>query len=235
MARDASQNSTRPPSRVQILIIARFLVAITCVAALIGLEGGRIFSSPHFKYAYFLLLVVCIADLLYLPLFRWIRSTFTQGLIQAAVDLLAVTALVYLHDGVHSPFVVLYFGAALTGAVCFSQVGAALYGVLSAGFLLGIGTLFHAADRFGWSLIFASAETLEAHRIFQKVAGSAVLPALGLVGVAVLASRLVATTSRERVLMEEILHGMGDGVVTVDGGGNIVFINPMARELLSLP
>ncbi|MHC5079407.1 MAG: two-component system sensor histidine kinase NtrB [Planctomycetota bacterium] len=235
MARDPSDSPIPEQRRLPILLVARFLVAIACVTALIALEGGQIISSPRYKYAYFLLLLVCVADLFYIPLFRTVRTPLKQGLIQAVVDLLAVTALVYLNEGVFSPFVLLYFGPAVVSAVYFSTLGAILFGAVSVGLLLGIAALFHGAFHYDWILPLVSRDTLELHKVFPKVAGETVLPAVGILGVAVLASRLVTISSRERVVMEEILHGMGDGVVTVDGQEKIVFINPAARDLLSLP
>ena len=227
--------SSRGSPRLGVLLVARFLVAIACVAVLLALEGGEIFSSPRFKYAYFLLLIVCVSDLLYIPLFRRLDRPPLQAGLQAVVDLLAVTALVYLTGGVYSPFALLYFGAVVAVSSFFAAPGALLFGAFSAGLLLGVGALFHAAFRFGWPLGLVSPQTLKDHAPFGDVAGATVLPALGFLGVAFLASRLAATASRERVVMEEVLQGMGDGVATVDPLGRIVFINPAARALLDLP
>jgi len=234
MANRPDETPAAEQRRLRILLAARFLLAIAVVAALIALEGGSLLSSARFKYAYFILLVVCAADLLYVPLFRRLRSPLLQGGLQSALDVVAATALVYLSGGVNSPFVVLYFAVVVAGALYLPPLGALLFGTLCALLFLGIGFLFHGAAVAGTELPLVSGEALREHTSLQEVAGAVVLPALGFLGVGFLASRLVASSARERVVMEEILQGMEDGVVTVDDQGRIVFINPAARKMLGL-
>ena len=52
--------------------------------------------------------------------------------------------------------------------------------------------------------------------------------------VALLAGRLAAEVRRVRILNDEILQTMGDGVITVDRDGRVAFVNRPARRLLGL-
>ena len=221
--------------RLGIAQAVRFLVAIACIAALIALEGGQVFSSTKFKFAYLLLLSVCVAGLLYFPIARGSRRPALHAALEGVADLAAVTALVYLSGGMNSPFAVLYLGAVLAFSVFFPTPAATAFGAVSAVLYFGVGVLFHVAALNETELWMVSQTVIRDHGALSDVMGAGVLPALGFLGVAVLSSRFAASSAREKVVMEEILHGMEDGVATVDQQGKIAFINTAARKLLNLP
>lgn len=78
----------------------RLVLAVAGIAIVLLQESGRMTPRP----ALILLLGVCALDILYLAVLRLVRAVYEFTLIQIAVDILLVSALVYLTGCVKSNF-----------------------------------------------------------------------------------------------------------------------------------
>jgi PAS domain S-box-containing protein len=94
--------------------------------------------------------------------------------------------------------------------------------------------LYFFGSHHGWPLPFIKAEFLQNYRLkFNYMLAFLVAEAVGLHFVALLGGMLIKSMSQFKVLYEEILRHMGEGLIALDRQNRIIFINNNARKLLS--
>jgi two-component system, NtrC family, sensor histidine kinase PilS len=154
-----------------------------------------------------------------------LRPTFLY--LQSIFDLLLVTAVVHVTNGSTSQFSALYILVIATASLLLPVGGGLL--------IAALGNVLYVADA-----MLISGTSLEAAvwiqlAVFAMVAlGSAYLAAqLQRVGEG--KDQLVAELQAARLQADEILRNIRSGVITVDSSGRLLFANPMAEQLLSLP
>ncbi len=234
--------------KLRTLVLVRLAVAIGILGTLLaaelgwGEERGRELVSPAVPYAYYLypfLLGLIAADGLWWALLRAaVGCGRLAAVTQLAVDLVAVTGIVTCTGGEGSRFVVLFFGPVLAASLLLPflwGLGAAL---LSGGLLAGVAWLYH------WAATAVPLRTLPLLGIVVErsqatwglaLLGSLLLATASFLGVAVLGGTLATRLSRVRVLLDEVLQNLGEGVVAVDSLGRIAFVNREAARLLGAP
>lgn len=227
--------------RLNLLMFGRLLFALLGGAAILIIHAG--FEKLPFKPwpVYTVLTFAAFMNLVFLVVAR-ARSAYgigpgfaDQTWTQLLIDVLTVTALVYL-TGIGQIFTYLYFAIVISAAVTISGRGALLFASMSTILLAMVSFLFGAAES-GAQLPF-----IEEDRALEIALSAQVrflLPYLFSFGlslhlVAALAGYLVDTARRLRILHEEVLENLTDGVVAVDRTGAVGFVNDAAREYLGL-
>ncbi len=151
-------------------------------------------------------------------------DNFVYG--QIILDALLVTAVVHLTGGADSTFAFLYILVIASGALLLPLPGGVLVGVLA--------TILYLADVF-----FLLPETFRIGVLLQMGLFAAVAVVTGLLGDRVRRANL-AVGRMESALRQlqldtgDILANIGTGVMTVDAGGRLVYLNPAGESLLGL-
>lgn len=149
--------------------------------------------------------------------------------LQAAFDMLLVTAVIHVTNGNNSPFSALYILVIATASLLVPAGGGLLIAALG--------------------LVFYFADVLLFFRTPADTIGPGVWLQLSIFAIVALCVRYVSAELREsgerkhvlvaaleqtRLQAEDILHNIRSGVVTVDATGRLIFANPMAENLLGV-
>jgi two-component system, NtrC family, sensor histidine kinase PilS len=151
-----------------------------------------------------------------------LQTTFFY--LQSIFDLLLVTAVVHVTNGSTSQFAALYI-LIIAAASLLLPVGGGLL-------IAALGNVLYVAD----TVLISGASLTPAVwlqlAVFATVAlGSAYLGAqLQRAGAG--KERLVAQLQAARLQADEILRNIRSGVITVDSGGRLLYVNPTAEQLL---
>ena len=168
----------------------------------------------------------------------WQRTPALFAVIQITIDLLVETLLIYLTGGILSIFVSLYFCSIVASGMLISPHSSFICASFTTIGISGVAFIYFTAalnsvplpifsERFSYNylshneLLFAKAYLFAQGVAFYLVA--------------FLTNRLSIALSRARILHEEILQNLGDGVLVIDTKQNLLFINPRAQEILGLP
>lgn len=190
-------------------------------------------DQPLEDSAKFLLASVTFAATLLMTAASLIYGRFTSGprrptfyYLQTSFDLLLVTAVVHLtRDSIAgtSQFAALYILVIATASLLLPAGGALLVALL--------GNVLYVADSFFTIDASFSAAVWLQLGVFAFVAlGSAYLSGkLQEVG-----AGTEAELAHVRLQAADILFNIRSGVLTVDGGGNLLYANPMAEQLLGV-
>jgi len=152
---------------------------------------------------------------------------------QVAVDILAVSALIYLTGGVNSAFLFLPFACVLTAAVVLGGYASLAYASAATVLLAGISTAYSLA---GLGLVrlpgvtpsWLAASKTSPPRTLAAVVGLGV----ALHVVAFLGGYLSSRLRRETHLKEEILAAIAEGLIVADANRRVIYVNAEAVDLL---
>jgi len=166
------------------------------------------------------------------------RSLRTLAYVQAAGDILAITALIQYTGGIDSVFVMLY-GVAIAAA----SGGVRMRGCLILG--LAASAVYAGLIAFHWHVGGALAAAGAGEAVGATVRDAALVVYLVSMRAAVVlmiallsgyASERAETHGHElrrlRVFTDDILSNMTSGLATVDGDGSVTYLNPAGEELL---
>ncbi len=216
----------RLESRLKWLMSIRLLAALACLFAILLFEP----ASPGPQYV--VLTFACVVNLAYLVAARLGAGPRPLAIIQLAMDVALVTALVYL-GGPHRFYVVGYFAAVIGAAAVMGSRAALSIAIQSAVCLAGVAVLYYAYGDEGLRLVDASMLQATDRRL-SFLASYTGFFALGLFAVALLAGRLSEEARQVRILNDEILSNMAGGVVAVDRLGGVAYANQQARRMLGI-
>jgi two-component system sensor histidine kinase PilS (NtrC family) len=146
---------------------------------------------------------------------------------QVILDALLVTAIVHITGGGGSPFAPLYILVISSGALLLPLPGGVLVG--------GLATILFLADTVWLNLETFQPEVLLQMGLFATVAGIT-----GWVGDRVRRAgqalgRVESELRKLRLDTGDILANIATGVLTVDGEGRLMYLNPAGESLLGLP
>lgn len=146
---------------------------------------------------------------------------------QTVFDALLVTAVVHLTGGADSPFATLYILVICAAAILLPFLGGVLVGMLA--------SVLYMAE-----VVWNSRGALDGAAMLQLALFSVVALVTGYLGDRLRQTGTAlgeVTTELEllRLDTDEILSGISTGILTVDGKGRLVYLNPTAAALLSLP
>ncbi len=154
------------------------------------------------------------------------RPTDTFVYLQVIFDALLVTAIVHITGGADSPFAFLYILVISSGAVLLPLPGGVLVG--------GLATILFLADA-----VWLHLDTFRLEVVLQMGLFATVAVVTGLLGDRVRRAGL-ALGQMESALRQlqldtgDILANIGTGIMTVDGGGRLMYLNPAGEALLAL-
>jgi two-component system sensor histidine kinase PilS (NtrC family) len=144
--------------------------------------------------------------------------------LQVLFDALLVTAVVHVTGAKESSFAPLYVLVVVEAAVMLPIVGGVLIGVLV--------SILYFAD-VAWS-----AHTVDAAVFLQGALFTTVALVTGYIGdrlrqTGAALGEVETQLQQLRLDTDDVLSGIAAGVLTVDGGGCLAYVNPAAAELLS--
>jgi PAS domain S-box-containing protein len=170
--------------------------------------------------------IVTVVSVGYAEIYRKpLTPTFLY--LQAAFDMLLVTAVVHLTNGNHSPFPALYILVITTASLLVPPGGGLL--------IAALGLVLYFSD----VLLFFAAQGLEPGIWLQMSVFALVALCIRYLSAQLRASQegkdlLVAALEQRRLHAEDILRNNRSGVVTVDAQGRLLYANPMAEHLLGV-
>jgi two-component system sensor histidine kinase PilS (NtrC family) len=208
------------------------MLAFRLILAVVGIVLVGLLAAG--LAAYVVLLIACALDLAYFMVVPRVQDLRRFAAIQLAADGLIVTALVYLTGGVGSFATILYFASILAGCLIVSPRFGIACASASTALLALTGAAYVAAAHLKTTLplLPATFVPLLGARA-ATVAAYVIVHGLAFHLVAILAGRLHAEFARVRILYEEILEKMAEGLVAIDSSGRIIFVNGEARQILN--
>ncbi len=215
------------------LHVARVLVYVACLAVLLVYEEG---APRAFRPAYVvvtLAIALAAVELALLP-----RARRLDGLIRWSVvgDAVLATVLAYLTGGVYNlGFAFLYFAAILAAVLLVSErFGLALASLATVALSLIAIAYYLASEPGGIELPLVAPDLVAGFELQRgRVTANLIGAMLAFHGVAVLAAQLPQRVSDTRLLYEDVIDRMREGLVAIDKRGVIVVCNPEACRLLA--
>lgn len=220
-----SEAERRAQSAAKLFVLARLVLAVLSICVILIREGGRTPLSIQARATYFVFAGACLLNVGYLLALRWSRAYRALGIVQLCVDVLLVSALVHYTQGVYSAFVFLYFALILAASSALGAGGGYLFaGLCSAGLAASALLCFLGlAPETTW---MSGAQVRPAVAfLFAQVTAFGVI--------AFLSGSLMKRLSIVRIMSDEILEAIGQGILAVDRYGRIVFANTEARKMLA--
>jgi len=226
-------------SRIKWMLFFRLLLAILCVVIiLISVIGDRALQQRLWA-CYYLLVFACFLNLPYLFLLRRVRRLGRFAGFQLGADLLLVSILIYLTGGVQSHFTFLYFALLLAASSIFS-LGASLLVASCSTILLSVVTMIYFAcgqwEIKPWLIPQESWDVWNPGMMQRVTYPLAYLAAQAVAYhlVAALSGSLAVRLRRVRIVTDEILQNMSEGVITLYPNARIAYLNRRAYQLLGI-
>lgn len=218
--------------QVRRVLLVRVVVIMLCLAVLLIYEEGvpRLLAAAHV-----VMILATAVSAAHLVVFRWVRDLERFARVGVALDFLFAALLSYLTGGVLNTGSTVLFFAVILEAVLLVSDGAGRF-VASAAtvslVLTAIGYWFATMSNLSLPAVPPSLYALVPPR-WGRITGNLVAVLLAYHGVAVLASRLPYRVSTVRILYDEVIERMREGLVAIDNRGCIVLLNAEACRLLN--
>ena len=202
-------------------------------------EDFRPFVQPQFH----LLAGAALINLAYVALLRTSLPRRPLLMAQLVIDVLTISGLVFV-AGPYTAYPSLFFAIVFLAALLLGWRASIGFAAFSSVLLASVSSLYYwlgllqaGGDEPPATLIrlrsWVTSATLDDYGRPSFILHIAFFIA-ALHVVAWLANRLAEEIRRVRILNEEILVNMADGVIAVDRTGAVVFANPQATELLGM-
>ena len=230
------EQGTRIIKKIYFLILLRFILIGYCVIAIV-IQGEWNIRISLQRPIWILISFISILNLSYLFLTPFLYKFFLRYIIfQILADFFAETLLIYLTGGIFSVFTSLYFVTIIVCAIFISPGASIISASICTITISGIAFLYFLSSLNNIPIPFIEQEAnffigqedlpfCKAYLFVQSVAFYLV---------AFLAGRLTLIIFEERILQEEILQHLADGVVVVDSNQHLVYINDGAKNILGL-
>ncbi|MBN2714133.1 MAG: PAS-domain containing protein [Planctomycetes bacterium] len=209
-------------------MLSRLLVILFCVAILFILDMAK--EAPERPYHVFAVLAVLAmmngGFLLLLPFVKRKLSLFV--LFQFMLDIVAITAMVFFTGGTHSNFVNLYYLCIMVASVLLSRRMSGLFASLATVGLALVAALY--LSRTGMWLVdraYDPGTDVDVRGTISRM----LLTVLAFFTVAYLSGLLADRLEHAKVLNEEILQNMAEGVAVFDSDNRVVFVNDEFNEI----
>jgi two-component system sensor histidine kinase PilS (NtrC family) len=219
-------------AQLQRVLLARVVVVLACLAIVLIYEEGtpRLLASAHVTLV--LAAGVSIAHLIAFRRLPRYDRLIVPGLV---ADFLFAAALCYLTGGIlNAGSTVLFFATILEAALLVSDRAGYVVASAATVALAAIAVAYWLANQQGLALP-AVPEPLYAGVPLRwgRVTGNLIAVLVAYNGVAVLAARLPYRVSSVRILYDEVIERLREGLVAIDKAGGIVLVNPEACRLLN--
>jgi two-component system sensor histidine kinase PilS (NtrC family) len=251
------QRQTRTLRGNQILIGIRLLLATLALTVLIIHEFQiaqahaahpahtiPVISQPepplYYRPPGVVAIIICALTLLYVPIARTSESNPDQApklaFVQIFVDIFLISALIWNTGGVDSQFVVLYL-ISICSAAFVLKWNVSIMAAAAAATLFSLVTLLYSIDlipetfRMQATLVQLSKYH---HLTILDFVRLLLLPICAFFLTGVLAGTLAERLAVARLLHDEILEGIGEGVLVLDKQRNALYYNTEFQRLLKL-
>jgi two-component system sensor histidine kinase PilS (NtrC family) len=224
--------------KIKWLLFFRLILIIFCIVLVFLLAAGESLGS-RFRFALYILGVALALDLFYVGIFRWVRDHTKFVVIQIVADAIFESILIYLTGGANSVFTFLFLATIFSATMCLTSTAGYLF-ASGVTVMLGVVTLIYAFHIYGplpLPLIIEQdssyIERIKRSLGFRYILVQLITHALAFHIIAALGGYLASRLLKYRVLYEEILDNMAEGLIAIDASGRIIYINDEARRLLS--
>lgn len=205
-------------------------LAITLISLITFWRVGPIPGSSLPLYT--LLIVSCVLSVAYAAMAKFKIDHNDINHVQVVMDVVLISALVYLTGGNDSSFVFLYM-VTVVGAALFLSSRAVWVVASLAVIGISIVAVLYKTDHFP---TYTTDEIRLQYRQwdqFWKVFTTTHLThSFGILIIAGLSGTLAQRVFQSRLLQEEILENLNEGVLLLDPAGNIVYRNAIVDQLL---
>ncbi len=223
-----SSTQTRAHQGVKWLIFFRLLLAVITIAVIlissIGSGEGVLFG-PREKAIYSIVTFICLLNLFYLVLMRWVSNHLVYAFVQITIDIIIESALVYCTGGVESNFIFLFFASILAASMVLSGRMAVFF-ASEATIMLSAVTIAYYLDHAPFGLGGSHATKMGPLLTFHFA------QAVSFFLVALLSSSLARRLSTTRIFNEEILESIGQGIAAFDNEDRVTFANSEIGRIL---
>lgn len=231
---EIDEQAVRAGRGVRWLIAVRFALAAGSLGLLLVLSIG---DQPQYERnlpGIVLLGFTLLLNSGYLVALRFVKAGRGSFIVvQVCADGILETALIFLTGGAGSIFLVLYFATVLSATILISPRGGVFVASLATTMLAAVTILYFFNSRGEIILPLVHKEYIAAYQgNFNFILAFMIAEAAGLHMVALLGGLLAKRLTQFRALYEEILSYMGDGLLAMDEGKRIIFINEEARKIL---
>ncbi|HVR44410.1 MAG TPA: ATP-binding protein [Thermoanaerobaculia bacterium] len=234
-----------PQADPRLLIAIRVVVVTTLILAALIIQFTAGDIVVPLDYLYFVAGVCYALTIAYIIAGRLIRNRATNLYIQFAGDVFIETMLVYFTGGIDSPFSFLYLVTIITASMLLYRRGGL---IVASGAVILYGGL---ADLMYFGVLPAPPQTFFAPtqwstmRLYLNIATNLA----GFYATALLTSYISEKLRRTyeeldlnrqnlaqlRALNENVVASIPSGLLALEEGGVVAFINPAACEILGLP
>lgn len=212
-------------SLLRLLLLALGLGSVTLFATGQGME-----AVAALERARLLLVAVCVLATVLAVSVSWVRSRWQLAL-HLVFDVVWIGMLLFWTGGVASTGVVLLFAVVLIGNLVMPGYLRFLLSSLT-GMVLSVVAAFYLSDRtpFPPEVAAVSPELFAPGRVL----GTLALQIVALFLVDILAGQLAKRLLESRVFAGGVLDQLGEGVLAVDGAGQVAYANAESAKLLGL-
>ncbi|MHC4662579.1 MAG: ATP-binding protein [Planctomycetota bacterium] len=221
--------------KIKWVLFFRLILVIFCVVLIVLLTAGERLTQA-FVFSLIVLAVALVLNLFYLIIFRWIRDHTRFVLVQIIADAILESILIYLTGGANSVFTFLCLATIFAATMCVSSRAGYTFAT-GITIIVGVITLIYRLGvRNTIPLPLLTYDLIQSIRLglmFPYVLVRLITHAIAFYMVAMLGGYLASHLTKYRILYEEILDNMTEGLIAIDDTGRIIYINDEARRLLN--
>ncbi len=216
----------------QVSLLRLLLVALALGVLVFAVEDRQVAQAPDtVRWARWLLVIIGLVSGTLATLVHWTKHRW-QLVLHLVFDLVWIGLLVHLTGGVASPAVPLLFAVVLIANLVLPGVLPFVMPALAALILALTATLYLAkGSPFPQEFLDRFPLLSDTNRIIGYLAVQ-----VGAVFTVDLLAQLLTGRLREQMLFtDQLLDQLGEGVIAIDGRGEVTYLNDEARRLLHLP
>ena len=225
-------------------MVFRVVLVVIFLGTSIWLQFKEVLAFQPVLYPiYTIIVITCLLTILYANLFRWVKNTELFAYFQIFVDILLITATVYVTGGMESILSFLYFLSIISASIMLNRRGgfyAASASSIAYGVLVNLD--FYKILPIGYKFIIPSGIGYDRGDILATV----VLNIIGFFTVAFLTGYLAERTITVEKELEEkkidfkkleainkyIVENINSGILTINSGERITSFNRAAEKVV---
>ena len=231
-------------TRLKWLMVFRVVLVVIFLGTSIWLQFKEVLAFQSVLYPiYTIIVITCLLTILYANLFRWVKNAELFAYFQIFVDILLITATVYVTGGMESILSFLYFLSIISTSILLNRRGgfyAASASSIAYGVLVNLD--FYKILPAGYKLIIPSGIGYDRGDILATV----VLNIIGFFTVAFLTGYLAERTIKVEKELEEqkidfkkleainkyIVENINSGILTINSSERITSFNRAAEKVM---
>jgi len=231
-------------TRLKWLMVFRVVLVVIFLGTSIWLQFKEVLAFQSVLYPiYTIIVITCLLTILYANLFRWVKNAELFAYFQIFVDILLITATVYVTGGMESILSFLYFLSIISASIMLNRRGgfyAASASSIAYGVLVNLD--FYKILPAGYKLIIPSGIGYNRGDILATV----VLNIIGFFTVAFLTGYLAERTITVEKELEEkkidfkkleainkhIVENINSGILTINSNQRITSFNRAAEKVM---